>query len=65
MEGGGEWSRSELRRRTAEILRVFSGRKGKVPIDWAVAGGEWRTCAVVPPQLGQKVRAGLALVARR
>lgn len=32
-----------------------------MPIDWAVAGGEWRSCAVIPPQLGQKVRAGLAL----
>lgn len=32
-----------------------------MPTDWAVAGGEWRGCAVVPPQLGQKVRAGLAL----
>ena len=40
---------------------MFLVGEGKVPIDWAVAGGEWRSCAVVPPQLGQKVWAGLAL----
>lgn len=58
MEGGGEWSRSELRRRTAEILRVFSGRKAKCRLigRWPVASGGG--CAVVPPQLGAEGAGG-------